>query len=62
MRSPWDSADEKVRAAWAALTQPSNLGALESWAADFEKRNPTAKDSTDAALRECRDRARGKSG
>jgi hypothetical protein len=60
--SPWESTDEQVRSAWAALTRPSNLVALEKWAADFEKRNPSAKESTDAALRECRARAAGNSG
>jgi len=60
--SPWESTDDQVRSAWTALTQPSNLPALEKWAGEFEKMNPSAKESTDAALRECRSRAAGASG
>jgi hypothetical protein len=54
---PWESADEQVRAAWSALTEPSNLTALQEWAAQFERMNPSAKESTDAAIRDCRARA-----
>ena len=39
---PWESMNDKVRAAWDALTQPSNLEGLESWASGPDCTTPAA--------------------
>jgi hypothetical protein len=53
---PWESRNDKVRAAWDELTRPSNLEGLELWAGG--DLNATARAATDRALWECKSRAR----
>ena len=53
---PWESMNDRVRSAWYALTQPSNLEGLESWASG--DLNATAREATERALQECKARTR----
>jgi hypothetical protein len=53
---PWLSTDPVIRKAWVELTDPLNLSALEKWGCSSDM-NPDAREATDAALKECRERA-----
>ncbi|MCW8138118.1 MAG: hypothetical protein KIT58_04365 [Planctomycetota bacterium] len=49
---PWESTDEAIRAAWAALTHPANIQRLE--ARLTESLNATAQHFTEVALEQAR--------
>ncbi len=51
---PWESENPEVHAAWARLTHPDNLTALEEWARGLESFNELARGCTLRALAECR--------
>jgi hypothetical protein len=53
---PWESADERVTAAWLRLTSPENLNALFEWSAG--KLNPHGRACTDKAIEVCRHRSK----
>lgn len=53
---PWDAVCPRVRAAWARLTAPAHLVALEDWARNTDAMNDFAKDATLRALADCRAR------
>lgn len=55
--NPWESDDPQVKAAWDALTHPSNLAALEYWGREPERMNVVAQEATAKAIEFCRKRA-----
>ncbi len=54
----WEARHPRVRAAWEELIDPKNLRGLEKWNKQFPKKNPTAQEATDWALKCCRERAK----
>jgi hypothetical protein len=55
LQKPWESIDVQVRVAGLAITDPANLSRLEGWLSP--DMNPTAREYTEAGLKECRSRA-----
>ena len=53
---PWESTDDQVAAAWAALTAPGNLDRLSERLG--MALNPTARRATEKALEQCNHRLR----
>lgn len=51
-RAPWDSKDDEISAAWAALTAPENLALLKEWN-EQQDLNGVAAEATAKAIEHC---------